>query len=87
MSEKNSRQEKRGWTESGGEKNEHREGDEWEFNGLRKTGMNKKEENRETEQGGLCFCAGSPKDGVMRESAGRMGKWFGENGETRKGKI
>lgn len=42
MSEKNSRQEKRGWTESGGEKNEHREGDEWEFNGLRKTGMNKK---------------------------------------------
>lgn len=49
--------------------------------------MNKKEENRETEQGGLCFCAGSPKDGVMRESAGRMGKWFGENGETRKGKI
>ena len=51
MSEKNSRQEKRGWTESGGEKNEHREGDEWEFNGLRKTGMNKKEEN-ERWQGG-----------------------------------
>lgn len=46
MSEKNSRQEKRGWTESGGEKNEHREGDEWEFNGLRKTGMNKKRRKR-----------------------------------------
>ena len=51
MSEKNSRQEKRGWTESGGEKNEHREGDEWEFNGLRKTGMNKKEENERCQGG------------------------------------
>ncbi len=48
--------------------------------------MNKKEENRETAQDSLCFCAGRLEDGVMGESAGRINK-FGENGETRKGEI
>ena len=68
------------------ERKERAEREGWEFNGLRKTGMNKKEENRETAQDSLCFCAGRPEDGVMGESAGRINK-FGENGETRKGKI
>lgn len=86
MSEKIQGKKKGDGRKAGGEKNEHREGDEWEFNGLRKTGMNKKEENRETAQDSLCFCAGRLEDGVMGESAGRINK-FGENGETRKGEI